>query len=350
MKVGMLFTNQQPNTTDMVSALEEQFLLVRHARDRGWDSVFAGQHYLNEGGNKMLQQVPFLARLAAEAGEMKLGMGIMVLGVHNPVYVAETVSSLDVIARGNLIFGVGLGYRNLEFEAFGVWRGQRVKRFEECLTLVKQLWSGEAVSFESDYCKLDNAQLALLPVQQPHPPIWFAAHREPAIRRAARMGDTWYINPNSTPRRIAQQLVDYRDELAKHDKPFPAELPCRKEIFCAKDKATAMEMAAPYMGAKYRIYAEWFKKGKKKLEKAYDKPFEELLKDRFIIGSPEDCYEQLRPYWEDLGVTHFVFRTHFVGMPVSYALHSMRTISEELLPALHRAQPKRHERPVRAAG
>ena len=68
--------------------------------------------------------------------------------------------------------------------------------------------------------------------------------------------------------------------------------------------------------------------------------FDALTRDRFILGSPEDCYEQLRPYWEKLGVTQFVFRIHFIGMPHSAALHSMRMISTELLPELRKVAPK----------
>ncbi len=67
-----------------------------------------------------------------------------------------------------------------------------------------------------------------------------------------------------------------------------------------------------------------------------DLPFEELVKDRFVIGTPEDCYEQLRPYWEELGVTHFIFRIHFIGMPIGHALYCMRMISDELLPELRK--------------
>ncbi|MCZ6554152.1 MAG: LLM class flavin-dependent oxidoreductase, partial [SAR324 cluster bacterium] len=63
---------------------------------------------------------------------------------------------------------------------------------------------------------------------------------------------------------------------------------------------------------------------------------EELAKDRFILGSPEECYEQLRPFWEDLGIDHFVFRTHWVGMPASDSLASIRLISNELLPELRK--------------
>lgn len=70
-----------------------------------------------------------------------------------------------------------------------------------------------------------------------------------------------------------------------------------------------------------------------------NKSFEDLVNDRFVIGSPEDCWNQLKPYIEEMGVTHFVFRTHFLGMPLSNALASMRLMSEELLPALHGAKP-----------
>ena len=139
-KAGILLSNQQFEGADMVSALEEQIVMLRLLRDRGWDSYFASQHYLNEGGNQGLQMVPFLARLAAEAGDMTMGLGLLLAPLHNPVYTAETIATLDVISRGNLIFGVGLGYRTSEFEAFGVRKGQRVQRFEECLTIAKRLW------------------------------------------------------------------------------------------------------------------------------------------------------------------------------------------------------------------
>ena len=130
MKVGLFVTNQQYLTTDMVSALDEQIAMVRLVRDKGWDSLFSGQHYLNEGNNQQLQLVPLLARLIPEAGEMQVGLGILLLNLHNPVYTAETVATLDVLSRGNFVFGVGLGYRDVEFDAFGVPKGQRVKRIE----------------------------------------------------------------------------------------------------------------------------------------------------------------------------------------------------------------------------
>ena len=213
MKVGLFLTNQQRLETDMVEALDEQIAMAHAARDNGWDSLFCGQHYLNEGNNKQLQLVPFLTRLIPEAGHMTTGLGVMLINLHNPVYIAETVATLDIIARGNFVFGVGLGYRDVEFDAFNVPKGTRVKRFEEYLELVQRLWSEESVTHHSDTCILDNVRMNIRPVQQPGPPIWFAANNDKAIRRAARMGDNWFINPHSTLDTIRRQMLIYRDEL-----------------------------------------------------------------------------------------------------------------------------------------
>ena len=336
MKVGLFLTNQQHLGTDMVAALDEQYRMVRHARDNGWDSLFSGQHYLNEGNNQQLQLVPFLARLQAEAGDMTLGLGILLLNLHNPVYVAETVASLDVICRGNFVFGVGLGYRDAEFDAFRVPRGQRVARFEECLSLVKRLWTGEEVTYESEVTRLEGVRMNIRPVQAPHPPIWVAANSDRAVRRAARIGDTWFINPHSTATTIGRQMVLYRQELRRVGKPFPAELPCMKEVFCSTSRERALEMAGPYLSGKYRGYAQWGQDRAMPADESFDQSFEELVQDRFILGSPEDCYEQLRPYWEELGVNHLVIRTHWAGMPEETSLHSMEMISRELLPELRK--------------
>ncbi len=336
MKIGLFVTNQQHLETDMVKALDEQIAMVHAARDGGFDSLFSGQHYLNEGNNKQLQIVPFLTRLIPEAGDMTTGLGVLLLNLHNPVYVAETVASMDVIARGRFVFGIGLGYRETEFDAFNVPRGTRVKRFVEYLDLIKRLWSEESVSHDGETCRLDNVRMNIRPVQQPYPPIWIAANNDRAIRRAARLGDTWFVNPHSTIATISRQMALYRAERSKHGLPFPSELPVIKEIFCARDRKTAIEMAGPYLLGKYRDYAKWGQDDAMPEDESFDKELDELIEGRFILGSPEECYEQLKPYWEEMGVNHLVFRTHWAGMPLDTALHSIRLIASELAPELRK--------------
>ena len=338
MKVGIFLTNQHPPGTDMVAALEGQYVMTRLARDRGWDAVSTGQHYLSEGVSQM-QLIPLLARLAAEAGHMTGIAGVLLLGLHNPVEVAECMASLDIIWRGNFVFGIGLGYRDAEFDAFKVPRGQRVRRFEECLAIVRRLWTEDSVTVENDVTTLSKATLTCRPIQRPHPPIWIAANSDVAVRRAARLGDTWFINPHATTETIARQMPLYREELARAGKPFPTQLPFFKEIFCARDTRTAVEMAAPYLDAKYRTYAAWGQDTVMPEGESFRQPFEDLLRGRFVLGSPEECYEQLRPCWEQVGANYLILRTHWSGMPVGHALSSMRLISDELLPALRRVGP-----------
>jgi alkanesulfonate monooxygenase SsuD/methylene tetrahydromethanopterin reductase-like flavin-dependent oxidoreductase (luciferase family) len=198
MKIGIFLTGQHPPQSDVVAEREGQYAMARLARDRGWDGVATGQHYLSEGV-RQLQLVPFLARLAAEAGEMTGIARVLLASVHNPLEVAETIASLDAIWRGNFAFGVGLGYREIEFDAFGVPRGRRVSRFEQCLDVVKRLWTEDGVSFENEICRLTNVTLTCGPVQTPHPPIWIAANSDAAVRRAARLGDST-CSSTRTPR------------------------------------------------------------------------------------------------------------------------------------------------------
>jgi len=336
MKVGVFITNQNFLDKDMVSALDEQFAMVRLARDKGWDSLFTGQHYLNGGNNKQLQAVPFLARLQAEAGHMTCGLGVLLVPIHNPVYIAETIASLDIICRGNFVFGVGLGYREEEFDAFRVPMTQRVKRFTRHLELIKRLWTEESVTHEDESCKLVNVRMNLRPVQTPHPPIWVAANQDVAVRRAARVGDAWMLNPHATLPTLVRQMALFREERKVAKLPPPHAIPCVREIVCARNRKEALELAGPYLTAKYEAYTKWGQDEAMPGGDTIDQPLEALITDRFIIGSPEDCYRQLEPYWKQAGANHLIFRAHWAGMPLGSALYSMRMISDELLPALRK--------------
>jgi len=331
-KIGLFLTNQQPVGRDLVQALDEQLVMVRTARDRGWNSVWTGQHYLPT--MQMLQPVPFLARLAADAGDMTIGFGIHLLALQNPVAAAEEVASLDVVSRGRLVYGVGLGYRDVEYAAFGIAAGERVQRFERNLDIVKRLWSGDEVDVDVPWCRLEGVRLLTQPVQRPRPPIWIAANSDKAVERAARLGDSWIINPHARTDTIARQLELYRDVRQREGLPAPDELPALKEVFCAATRERALELARPHLEGKYKAYAEW---GQDKVlpgQESFAVPFEDLEQERFVVGSPDDCLRQLRPWRDELGVNHFIIRTHWSGMPVEASLESIELLSREVVPAL----------------
>src|SRR5437867_8950659 len=205
----------------------------------------------------MLQPAIAAARLAAEAGSMWLGITIYLLPLLNPVAVAEETASLDIVTGGRFIFGIGLGYREVEDHAFGLRHGARVDRMLGHLEASKRLWTGQAVDFDSDYCRLQGVTTALRPIQQPHPPIWVAANNDRAVERAAEIGDSWIINPHATLATIDRQMGLYRAALQRVGKPFPAELPLMREVCVADSREEAIRLARPSLEKKYEAYVAW---------------------------------------------------------------------------------------------
>jgi alkanesulfonate monooxygenase SsuD/methylene tetrahydromethanopterin reductase-like flavin-dependent oxidoreductase (luciferase family) len=332
MKFGLIVSKQHPPGVSMVDRFREHVEQVRAARGAGFDLIVMGQHYLSTPFQE-IQTMPALARLAADAGSMRIGATVLLLPLLNPVDVAEQVATLDVITEGRFIFGVGLGYREEEYEAFGVRREERVPRLVEALALIKRLWSEEEVTHHGRFYRVTGARMALRPVQTPHPPIWFAANNHAAVERAARMGDAWVINPHATLPILRDQVSLYRKTLEAAGKPFPAEFPVIKELYVAADRKTAIAECRPFLEAKYGAYAAWGQDKALPQGESFAQAFEDLARDRFIIGDPDDCVRDIRRYAEALGAGCFIFRIQWPGMEQAKVLRVIKLLAERVLPA-----------------
>ena len=205
------------------------------ARQVGFDLISTGQHYLATP-YQMSTSFPLLARLAAEAGDMEVAATVVLVPLHNPVELAESVATMDAICGGRFIFGIGLGYRDEEYTAFGVQKGERVGRLREALEVMKLLWTEDQVEFQGKYYQIPRIQPATRPVRQPHPPIWVAANSNAAIRRAARWGYPWLINPHATVPMVAEQWAQYGETLDASGQPLPETRPMMRELYVSKDR------------------------------------------------------------------------------------------------------------------
>jgi alkanesulfonate monooxygenase SsuD/methylene tetrahydromethanopterin reductase-like flavin-dependent oxidoreductase (luciferase family) len=330
---GLVVRGQAEEGEDISRRFQETLALVRMADRLGFDSVTKTAHY-SAYPFQMLQMVPMLARFAAEAPRLRLNAGVLLLPLLPPLHVAEEFATLDVITGGKIILGVGLGYRDVEFKAFGVPRAQRVRRFEANLVAIKRLWTEEKVRMKADHFELDDASCLPKPLQKPHPPIWVGANADPAVERAARLGDCWYIGPAVEISGIERQMELYRRALDAAGKPFPTELPMRREVFVAKTKAEAIRLCAPYLGAKYKAYHEW-RQDMPDEDRGLGQEFEALIGDRFLIGSPDEVAEQILGIHRRLGVNHIVMSTEWAGMPESLATETLEMIAKEVFPRVH---------------
>ena len=253
--VSLSGMGQQPIEKDMRENFQEIVEYIRTARQLGFDFLYQGQHYLTSP-YQQLQTVPLLARLAAEAEGMGM-VATLLVPLHHPVDLAERVTTMDIITNGRFHLSAALGYRDEEYDAFGVARNRRVSRYLECLDVMRQLWTQDEVTFHGEHFHLDGARMTLRPIQQPHPPIWVAANGDAAIKRAARRGYTWYVNPHATYTAIKRQIELYHETAEAAGSNAPSDLPIARELYVGETREQAWADAAPFLGGKYAAYAQW---------------------------------------------------------------------------------------------
>jgi alkanesulfonate monooxygenase SsuD/methylene tetrahydromethanopterin reductase-like flavin-dependent oxidoreductase (luciferase family) len=324
MKVGLFVNTQFPEGFNVTERIPEMIAQVHAAREAGFASLWFPHHWLTQP-MQMLQITPVMAYVAAHAQGMTIGPNILILPPLNPVHVAEEAATLDVLSGGNYILGVGLGYRQPEFEAFGIPLAERAPRFNEAIGLMRRLWTEERLTHQGRFYRVNDAGLSLKPVRPGGPPLYIAAQAEVSVRRAARIGDAWLIVNSGGLGKIAPLMQTYRMALQEYGR-TPIEYPVTVECYVGTRHATAHEECRGPLEYKYNAYAAWG------LEDRTSGSFEEFARDRFIIGDKVSVKEEILRYRELLGVDHFIMRCQWPGLPQERVLGSIQRLGEIFAP------------------
>jgi len=334
-KIGVQLNPQvsldKPGTSLMPTLIEQ----VRVADAAGFDAFSMGEHY-NIPGLQRLHQIPALARLCAEAKHCAVGTAVTLLGLRHPVTVANELASLDIINNGKSFAAFGLGYRDDELNAFELTREQRFRRFVEGIEIIKRLWTEDHVSYEGKEFKIKDVSVDPKPLQKPRPPIWIAANSDAAVERAARIGDGWIIGPHSAIKELERQMSLFRKAWAAAGKQERPDIPIIREAFVARSRKEAVEKAQPCLEELYRsIYIKW------KQNEAMSDPdelswaFDRLAQHRFVLGSPQECIDQIQEYEERLGASRLLCRFDWTpGLPQEEILAAMRLFGEKVIQKL----------------
>jgi len=333
-KFGVFLMPQHPRSDDPVRRFHETVQLAQSARDAGFDCVAAGHHYLSPP-YQSLQSVPLLSRLAGDTGSMDLCLSVLLLALLNPVQVAEDIASLDIMSEGRVVFGIGIGYREVEYEGFGMKRQDRVPRMLEALELIKRLWTEEAVTHEGRFFRVHDATCTIRPVQKPFPPIWIAANADQAVVRTARMGLPWFINPHAALPTIERQWQRYKQALAEANQPMPSQRPIALELHIADSREQAVGTARPFLMEKYNAYAEWGQDKALPGEESFRVSFDELARDRFVLGTPDEAIEAIEERIRRLESNYIIFRLGWPGMEAARVRRVIELMGERVLPHFH---------------
>src|SRR5258707_8290577 len=186
MKVGLFINTQFPEGFSVMERVPEMVEQVRTARDAGFASLWFPHHWLTYP-MQMLQITPVMGYIAAHAQGMTIGPNILILPPLNPVHVAEEAATLDVLTGGNYILGIGLGYRQPEFDAFAISLTERAPRFNESITLMRRLWTEGRGSHKGRFYTVKDCGIGVEPGLTGGPPLYIAGQAEGSVRRAARI-------------------------------------------------------------------------------------------------------------------------------------------------------------------
>jgi alkanesulfonate monooxygenase len=278
----------------------------------GFDSLWVWDHVLLgvEPSFPIIEALTLLTAIAARTRKIKLGTGVLVLPLRNPVLLAKQLSSMDLLSEGRLIMGLASGWYKREFDAVGVPFEQRGKIMDENLEIITKFWTKPMVKGQYTYHKIPAGVMYPKPFQKPRPPILIGGYVDRVLKRAAVSGDGWltyFYTPESFARSWAK-IRDFAKEAGKDPDHLlnAAQLPIR----IGKSRAAVESEMMEWLGKEWD-YAAW----------------SESTKDSAILGTVDECVEQLKAHLA-VGVQKLIF------VPYRYEMEQIEIIAREIIPRL----------------
>ena len=328
MEFGLTLVSQYEPDRDITGIGDELVHQVNLAEEGGFDVVTVSEHHVTD--DQYLNNEALLPYLANHVGDMGIGTGICLLPYHHPVRVAEYGATVDVLTGGNFSLGVGQGYRDEEFEAFGIDPDDALGRFVEGVEIIKRLWTEDAVSYDGRHYQLDDVSINPKPVQQPRPPIYVGASNTSSVRRAARIADGW-LGAHVPLDVIDEYASAFRDERASTDE-GEGYVSIGREAFVAETAAEAEEIVRDTLMRKYERYVDW---GQDEVFESDDfgSEWERLKENRFLVGSPDDVIREIERYREAVDPDRIGVRMQYQGLDFEDVHSSIELFADEVIPA-----------------
>jgi probable F420-dependent oxidoreductase len=212
MKVGVLVPQAPGDRAGRMPSWTEVVAFAEHAEAAGLDSLWVCDHFVSSMPGAPFEGIhdgwTILSALAAKTSRVELGTLVMCTGYRSPGLLAKTAATLDAVSGGRLTLGVGAGWHESEYEAFGYSTARRVDKFEEAVQIIAPLLRGETVTFAGAHYRVDNA--VLLPRPDRSIPLLVGAKGPRMLRLTARHADAWntawFARPDDELRRRLDAL------------------------------------------------------------------------------------------------------------------------------------------------
>jgi len=352
MQVGIALNMlSQPGRSD-AAVLGEHMALGDLAEPLGFDSLFALEHHFT-GYAMCPAPLQFLAYYAGRTKRIHLGTSVVVLPWHDPIRVAEQIALLDIMCGGRCLFGFGRGAARTEYEGFRIPMDEARPRFKEVLEIVQLGLTQPSFEYNGQFYQIPRTSIRPAPISHPERRFYGSANSPESAKLIAESGLGLLIVMHNEWPKAAHEVYDFQQmAMAAGHAPRPPVI--LSNIACAETRADADEQAKTWLGKKwdsvdnhYRFsdgglssvkgYEAYSKIGRTYAKMA-DLTHRQKMTDTYvkiqIVGTPDDCIEQIAELRGLTGLDHLVCEFGFGGLPHHLAESNMRRFADKVLPVL----------------
>jgi alkanesulfonate monooxygenase SsuD/methylene tetrahydromethanopterin reductase-like flavin-dependent oxidoreductase (luciferase family) len=340
--------HEMSRSTVAADIYEQHIREVQLAESLGYSSYFIIEHQNSHVGQITAPSV-YLCAVAQHTSRIRIGTMIYQLPLHNPLRLAQDAAMLDHLSRGRLEFGAGLGTHEHEFMRWSMSFAERRAMGDEALEIILKAWTEETVTHEGKYWQFDEALPVPKPYQQPHPPVWYAAHSQTSLEYAAK--HNFHVAQNlDVDEVIAEKFELYRQVWRQytHPGPMPHMFLMRAVHVAETDEIARAEAERPlleseglgvrgigqtrigFRGNPDTITRSARARGTPEQRASYDWWIDNGLA---LVGSPETVRKKLEEHQRLLGYDVFCANHRIGTMPLEQVVKSLKLFGEEVIPA-----------------
>ncbi len=331
---GLLSAQLRPGETDWTRAYDETVRLAVEAERLGYASVWTTEHHFVDDGY-MPSLLVVSGAIAAATSRIDIATGVILAPMHDPIRLAEDAATVQLLSRGRLVLGLGLGWSEVEFAGLRVDVHRRGAAMEEILRILPEAWSGQP--FRHTGAVYDLPELAVRPTPADRIPIVIGGGAERAIRRAARLADGIFANVPDDE--FLQQVAWVRDECEAIGRdPASFRFIQYSVMLPGASRQAALERYVDHvwtMSWKYDDMEESATRpGPPPAPPPPSREDRDLLRGRSTVaGTAEEIVETLHDIRQRAGVpVEFVARSYFPTLPYDDQLALMQELAEGVAP------------------
>ena len=354
MKVGIALNMLTKEGRSDADVLGEHMAMGDLAEPLGFDSLFALEHHFT-GYAMSPAPLQLLSYYAGRTKRITLGTAVIVLPWHDPVRVAEQIALLDVISGGRCVFGFGRGAATVEYAGFRVAMEEARPRFVESAKIVVKALSHEVFDWEGEFFHLPTMSIRPRPISHPERRFYASSVSPESAEIMAQLGfGLLVIMQNEWPK-AAEDIHRY-NEITRRVGHTPRPPIILTNVSCAESREEAQERAGIYLARKwdsidnhyhfsdghlatvkgYEFYGNMAKTYSKMKDPGFRKKATDFYVKIQVVGTPDDCLEQIVELRRLTGTDHLVTEFSFGGMPHDQAELNMRLFADRVMPVLQR--------------